>query len=566
MESNQIVGLTDRDVVDLLNRIPAGFVAVDRQWRITYLNRRAREILSGALESAGAEPIGLSIWDAFPHLRGSVYERSLHRVMDEWQLVEFEDFVPDVNRWYEVHAQPSTGGLLAYLYDVTGRKRSEQLLELRAATLPVFKAALDYKERLAMLAQVAVPVFADWCIVDVLEDTGVRRLPVAFGDQTKDSLANDIGGLALNQHDPQNPIARVLRTGAAEFVPEISEDWLQRVAKSPGRDRLVRELGIRSIMILPLVARGRTLGAMTFITAESRRPYSYEDLQVAEELAQQAALALDDARLYLEVQVAHGNAERRRIELERVIKSRSMLMRRMSHDVKNPLGAADGYAQLLEHGTLGELAPRQQEGVRRIRRSIQAALRLIYDLLEVARAEPGHIAVEMQGFDVHEIVREVVESYSASTTTTEVQLTVDLPKTLPLVYSDAARVRQVMGNLLSNALKFTLSGGRVTLTARVCEGDALTGSARILCLDLTDTGPGIPIEMQGKIFDEFASLESEPGVTSGLGLAMSRRIAWALGGDLTVASALGQGSTFTLSLPLDDVAKDMPPESQAPEY
>ena len=229
----------------------------------------------------------------------------------------------------------------------------------------MFASALDYNTRLSARAQLIVPKLADWCIVDVVEGDEVRRLPVAHGDPARTRVAAEITRLPLDRQDPTNPVAKVLRTGNAEFVPEVSEEWIQRAAASPGRDRLVRELGIRSIIILPLLARGRTLGAITFVTAESRRAYSFDDLRLAEELAGRAALAIDDARLYEEAQAAHAEAERRRMELERVMKSRALLMRRISHDVKTPLGAADGYARLLEQNTLGLLSDRQHEGVRR---------------------------------------------------------------------------------------------------------------------------------------------------------------------------------------------------------
>jgi len=241
-------------------------------------------------------------------------------------------------------------------------------------------------------------------------------------------------------------------------------------------------------------------------------------------------------------------AERRREELERVSESRTRLMRGFSHDVKNPLGAADGYAALLEDGVLGELSARQCESVGSIRRSIQTSLRLIADLLDVARAEAGQLEITKAPADVAAIVREVAEDFRAQAESSGQTLEVRAPESLP-TSTDQARVAQVLANLLSNAIKYAPG---VPVTVAALDGGHAADAPRPgewIAVRVSDQGPGIPPEKQKWIFEEFTRLESDAKRGAGVGLAISRRLARMLGGELTVASEVGRGATFTLWLP-----------------
>ncbi len=241
-------------------------------------------------------------------------------------------------------------------------------------------------------------------------------------------------------------------------------------------------------------------------------------------------------------------AERRREELERVSESRTRLMRGFSHDVKNPLGAADGHAALLQEGVLGELSARQCESVGSIRRSIQTSLKLIGDLLDVARAEAGQIEITHAPTDVAAIVREVAEDFRAQAESSGQTLEIHTPESLP-TSTDEARVAQVLANLLSNAVKYA-PGAPVTVSA--LDGghpDDAPRRGEWIAVRVSDKGPGIPPEKQKWVFEEFTRLESDAKRGAGVGLAISRRLARMLGGELTVASEVGRGATFTLWLP-----------------
>jgi signal transduction histidine kinase len=251
-------------------------------------------------------------------------------------------------------------------------------------------------------------------------------------------------------------------------------------------------------------------------------------------------------------------AERALAETARATEARSHLLRGVSHDVKNPLGAARGYAELLEQGIRGELTPEQASFVAGIRRSIDGALAIIADLLDLARADSGGLHVERVPAELGQIARQVAEDHRPAARAAGHTLECPAPAEPIPVHTDPARVGQVLGNLLSNAVKYTPPPGRITVRAeRVEGGDPRPGPWAVL--RVSDTGPGIPPEKREAIFDEFSRLHDGTQIQGhGLGLAISRRLARLLGGDLDVGGTPGQGATFTLWLPLRDEDESTP--------
>ena len=245
-------------------------------------------------------------------------------------------------------------------------------------------------------------------------------------------------------------------------------------------------------------------------------------------------------------------AEEGRVALERAQESRARLMRGVSHDLKNPLSAIDGHAALLEDGIKGLLNPDQRESVVRIRRSVRALLGLITDLLELSKAEAGHLSVKPRPTNVADVVRDVAEEHRDAASAASHELRVEVDTGLPLIETDPDRVRQVLGNLLSNAVKYTPSGGCiiVRLEERASQNGRI-GRRRCAAIDVVDSGRGIPAEKLDEIFEEFSRLDSGPTPGTGLGLTIARRISWLLGGDISAASEVGRGSTFTLWIPID---------------
>jgi signal transduction histidine kinase len=242
-------------------------------------------------------------------------------------------------------------------------------------------------------------------------------------------------------------------------------------------------------------------------------------------------------------------AQEHRLQLAQLVETRSRLIRGIGHDVKNPLGAADGYAGLLAEGVQGDLTPEQKEYVVRIRRMHRSILDIINNLLEVSRAETGALELALSDTDVDKVVRETAEDYEGAAERAGLQVRVRTANHLPLTPTDPKRLRAIIGNLLSNAIKYTPAGGRVEVRTGVRAGGNAPGPGPWITVDVADTGPGIPAEASEHIFQEYTRLEPAAAEGAGIGLAVSRTTARLLGGDLTFRSAAGAGSTFTLWLP-----------------
>jgi signal transduction histidine kinase len=334
-----------------------------------------------------------------------------------------------------------------------------------------------------------------------------------------------------------------------ELVLRGSEPMLFADLRSAGQQCAATILadGSCSAIVIPLGHGGAPIGALFLLSAE-HSPFGADDLARAHTFGHLAALAYEKVRLLDE-------ARSGREQLMRVIKSRSRLMRGFSHDVKNPLGAADGYAELLSAGIYGELNAEQHESITRLRRSLHAAIDLIDDLHEMARAETGNIHLSLKLVDLGEIVRGSGDEYRAAAEASGLALSVDVPATPLIIETDRVRVRQILSNLLSNAIKYT-DRGSIALRARREPAESDGEPESWAAIEVRDTGRGIEPEKWDAIFEEFVRLGASEKSGAGLGLAVSQRLALALRGRITVRSEVGRGSTFTLRLPLRNLDGD----------
>ena len=248
---------------------------------------------------------------------------------------------------------------------------------------------------------------------------------------------------------------------------------------------------------------------------------------------------------------AAAEAEAGRTHIERLMESRARLMRGVTHDLRNPLQVISGHAGLLRDGVGGSLAPEQRRSVDHIGRGARSLLRLIDDLTELGQLDAGELAVRREPTDPVALGRTVADAYRPIIEQQGLQLVVELPAALPMLLTDRHRVRHVLANLLSNAAKYTPAGGIVAVSAMPRTAPAAPRRQRWLTVVVSDTGRGIPPDKLEAIFDEFVRLDPSAASGSGLGLAVSRRVARILGGDLTVTSEIGRGATFTVWLPVD---------------
>jgi len=248
-----------------------------------------------------------------------------------------------------------------------------------------------------------------------------------------------------------------------------------------------------------------------------------------------------------------AEADDRAEKLARSVEVRAALIHGVVHDIKNPLGAASGYADLLNDGFAGSMNDQQSEMIRRIKRLVGTAQSTASELVDLARVDAGEFPIERLHTDLAVTLREIVDDYQARATQKGISLALEMPGDGVPAVTDPLRMRHIVENLLSNAIKYTPSNGVVRVAMTVDQSDE---GRRMACITVSDTGPGIPAELRERIFEAFFRIPSSEKVApgSGLGLAISRRIARLLGGDLTVGAADGGGSAFTLALPIDSAS------------
>ncbi|HYZ86331.1 MAG TPA: PAS domain S-box protein [Bryobacteraceae bacterium] len=303
--------LAKRRVEDILSSIRESFIALDRKWRFTYVNDRVVEGTGCTKEDL----IGKSVWDTHLAAKSTDFWPNYHRVMAERIPIRFETFYPLTNQWFEVHAFPTDEGLSALVLDITSRHNADQALrdnEARSRLLAEAGAALvsslDYEQTLRTVARLAVPSFADWAAVDLMDGEGnLQRVAVEHSDPGRIEFAREFHGKYPPREGDRTMTA--IHTGKAFFMAEIPEQLIDETASDREHAAAIRSLGIRSVVVAPMVARGRVLGSLTFATAESGRRYSESDVALAEDLARRAAMAIENARLY---KALHENEARLR--------------------------------------------------------------------------------------------------------------------------------------------------------------------------------------------------------------------------------------------------------------
>ncbi len=421
-------------------------------------------------------------------------------------------------------------------------ERTAQLSFLANAS-QVLSESLDYPSRLMQLAQLAVPQMADWCSVDILGEDGVlNRLAVVHTDPKKVEFAYE-----LQRRYPPNPDApsgtyNVLRTGKSEFYPDISDEMLTAVSPDPEILKIVRELGLKSSMTVPLLVHGHALGVMTLVMAESGRHYDIRDLELAEDIARRAALLIDNSKLYQEAQKLNAELEQRVLErttqLTTINKELEAFSYSVSHDLRAPLRALDGFSQALEEDYGDKLDQDGKNYLARIRAGSQRMGVLIDDLIELSRltrSEMRHEPVDLSALALH-TVAELQEQYPGR----EVEFEIQNGMT---VTGDTRLLRVALNNLIGNAWKYT---GRQP-HPRVEFGTVNYNGSQAYFI--RDNGTGFDMAYVDKLFGVFQRLHSAndfPG--NGIGLATVQRIINRHGGQIWAESSVGQGATFYFSL------------------
>ena len=387
---------------------------------------------------------------------------------------------------------------------------------------------LDHEAIPTALTKLIVPRLADWCTVELLDGEDARQVAVAHRDSEKEPLAWELREKFPPHQASRGGVHEVLRTGKAMHHENLGDAVLVELAEDPEQLRLGRVLGMHAVLVLPLVARGVRLGAVSLVAATAERRFAEADVQLATELVRRASLAMDNARLYR--------------ELENSVRVRDDFLAVAGHELKTPLAATLLHTQsVLRLARRDGTTPRLVERLCKAEASTLRLERLIDELLDVSRITSGRLRLELDSVNLSDVADEVVATYNDETRLRGCSLLARIEPDVVGVL-DRLRVQQVVGNLVDNALKY----GR----SKPVELE-LTREDEWATFRVSDHGIGIEPGQQSRIFERF-----ERAVTTrefggfGLGLWIVRQIVEAMGGEIGLASTPGRGSVFSVRLPL----------------
>jgi PAS domain S-box-containing protein len=425
--------------------------------------------------------------------------------------------------------------LLGISEDITERRRIEQERRLLAEVSVALSASLDYEQTLATVTELAVGSVADWCAVDVLEEHGhMRRVKVASADPANTALCAVLERLPANRDLPH--FARTVLEGRRAFVVEhVRPEFLASVAQGPEHERALRATGVTSAIGVPLLIRGEALGVLLFGSSNPDRTYGQDDLRWAEPLADRAAVAIENARLYR----ASVEATQRRDEVLGVV----------AHDLRNPVSTILMQTSALDRAR-PEFERRSRKPIEVIHRAATRMNQLIQDLLDVSLIETGQLPIQRARLSGGDLVVEAVEAQKMLATSSSVELRLDVAKDVGEIWGEHDRLVQVFENLIGNAVKFTAAGGWITVGAASNDQEVVFWVA--------DSGSGIEPGNLPRVFDRFFQATRGDRRGAGLGLPIAKGIVEAHGGQIWVESTLGQGTTFFFSIPRSRPTADQP--------
>ena len=519
---------------EVIERNADAIVVVDPEGIVRYANPMAERLFG----RPGVELVGTAI--GFPIVAG--------------ETTELDVVSQGAPRVVEMRVVPSRWGgepaFIASLRDITERKQAEldaqRLIREQGARQAAEElasrqrfllegsgrllASLDYDTTLGTLAHLCSTGVADWTVVFCTDGEGhPERVAVRHRDPAKDEAARELGTL-LSLHDDVHPIVEAFDSSRPRRVERVDGDVLATLFHDAREMELARQLGAGVLLILPMRARGRQVGGLVLVRIDGARAFDDDDEALAEDIAARGALALDNAKLY--------------DEMTKADRARSDLLAVVSHDLRTPLTAIIGYSDLLALGIPDAIPPASALQVERIRKSAQHLMYLMNELLTFTRLDAGHESLDLREVDLRDVVREVATLVEPGAAARGLRFETSLPPEPVQLRTDPDKLRQVLLNLAGNAVKYTPAGSvRMRLSA---------GGHEVAILQVEDTGVGISEADLAKIYEPFwqvdTSQRSKDGGT-GLGLSIVRRMVELLGGRVDVASRLGEGTTFTLTVP-----------------
>ncbi len=538
-EAQELLEESRSRYADLYDFAPVGYCTLDRDGRIDEINLAGAALLGAPRQALIDRPF-LSVAPIQDRLSFQAHLKECattrNRVTVELTLAHPQRGAVVVQLVSDPIRPPGgviITGFRTAMIDTSALKRLETKLRLLAAAGETLSSSLDSATTLAAVARLVVPLVADLCIIDVRGDDGkVERLEVVFADATKQAeLGEQVKGFTP-QSGWQTPQSKVIATGEPMLLAEISDVLRERIAHDSAQADAMRESGITSMMVVPLRARGRTLGALTFAATDSDLRYSHDDLLFAEDLARRAAMAIDNARL-------HDLAQR-------ATHAREALLAVVAHDLRTPLGV------ILLKTDLALKVPRAQDrrmqarkSAETVHRAAQRMNRLIGDLLDIASIEAGRLAIEKTRQSVGPLVTEAIDMLQ--TLADDKSLRLELAPSpgdgdeCDLI-CDRERILQVFANLIGNAIKFSPEKTAIVVRAERRSDE--------VWFSVADAGPGLAQDLVPRIFDRFWQAEKTARLGTGLGLSIAKGIVEAHDGRIWVESQERAGSTFFFSLKL----------------
>ncbi|HEY2384636.1 MAG TPA: GAF domain-containing protein [Terriglobia bacterium] len=447
------------------------------------------------------------------------------------------------------------------IYERVARSEAEtnaEKLAFLGEASTVLASSLDYQTNLMTVAKLAVNRLADWCAVDVVdENNGFHRVALTHRDPQRAEWAREFQKKFSSNPAAPHGVAHVMRSGKAKIYTDIPDSMLIALAQDAEHFKILQELGLASAMVVPLVARGRTLGAITLASENPARRYTEADLHFAEELARRAALGIDNARLHSDTQSAlnevrsktdeiqrlNGELEQRvkerTAQLEMMVKELEAFTYSISDDMRGPLRAIDGFSRVL----MEEYPDKMDEEGKRLLNIIRSNARSMSELIDglLTFSHLGRQPLDQVDINMDELAKNVFEEVQAANKERPVK--VEIQK-LPAAFGDRTMLRQVLYNLISNSFKFT----RPKSDPAIEIGHQAGGNQNTYFI--RDNGVGFDMQYSPKLFGVFQRLHSVDDFEgAGVGLALVQRIIHRHGGRVWAEGKVNEGATFYFSIP-----------------
>ncbi|HZU66939.1 MAG TPA: ATP-binding protein [Ktedonobacteraceae bacterium] len=567
--------LTEKQLALLLQASHDAFIVHDENGHVLFWNSGASRLYGWSQEEIQRKNVH-SVLKTEPSVPLAEIEQTL-REKGSWEG-ELEQSRSDgeplvvASRWIVLELPESTSmTILEVNRDITELRRTLQHLRFLTEASKLLVSSLDYPDVLVQVAQHAVPMVADWCRIDLLREDGtLYPLAIAHVDPEKVAWAYELS--AKTPYDPDAPggVPAVIRTRTSEFYPFIPDEMLVAAAKDEQELEMIRSIGFSSVITVPIVLQERGIGAITLVTTETKRHYTPTDLTMAEELANRISMAMENARMYRQLQEFNANLEQKVIERTAALTESSEALRQLnaelqrsnqelqdfayvaSHDLQEPLRKIQAFGNLLEE-EYGSVLSEGKTYLDRMRNAASRMQVLINDLLIFSRVTTK--ALPFSEVDLNVIAREVVIDLEALLQATRGTVEID---TLPIIEADPLQMRQLLQNLIGNALKFHRPGVPPCVSVAAELQVNPEASEEQCVIAVRDNGIGFDEKYLDRIFTVFQRLHSRGEYEgTGIGLAVVRKIVERHGGSITARSAVGEGSTFLVTLPLRQTAKPL---------